>query len=297
MPRTNSLKYIIEKTHARRPPVRVQFYGFLLNANRLWTPRTHGLMGPRVRVKPPFLTNPPNLASAGNEAPDLGGSTSLPWMEQNSGPEPSLLLLPMALRLSSLKTGPVCPACSFRGAAPPPSSPASGSARPAESPLLAGATKDSLRVRTPSRAVTAPANGSPCLSTQVRAARNPLLWAHLEMGGTRLPPGEPTLGQDTDPGLPSAPARVQPPGPWSPAQWGFQKGSSSCLRSTEGFGVRSLLERHGGAGGRPGFPGFGGESLYKLETPSSPIGPTSHKADAPPTCTRHPALCPHGTGC
>lgn len=95
------------------------------------------------------------------------------------------------------------------------------------------------------------------------------------------------------PQTPVCPSTVQPPAPWSPAQWGFRKGSSSSLPSTvvetgfvRGFGVRSPRERHAGAG-RPGFPRLGGESLYKLETPSSDRS-HSHTAEAPPTRARHP---------
>lgn len=101
------------------------------------------------------------------------------------------------------------------------------------------------------------------------------------------------------PQTPVCPSTAQPPAPWSPAQWGFRKGSSSSVPSTavetgfvRGFRVRSPRERHAGTG-RPGFPGLGGESLYKLETHSSPTGPVLTQQKLHPRVHATPALCPH----
>lgn len=135
-------------------------------------------------------------------------------------------------------------------------------------PLLAGATKASSRVEMPPRAVT------PFCQRQ-----------------------DVSHGPQT-PFRPST--RVQPLGPWSPTQWGFQKGSSSCLHSTEvhtgftGFGARSPLEPHGWRGpGRPGFPGFGGESSRQPGTPSSPSVPVLTRQKVHQRAHATPALRPH----
>lgn len=168
---------------------------------------------------------------------------------------------------------------------------------PAES-SPAGATKDSLCVRMPLRAVTTPANGRTCLSTQAQVCRKPLLRDHLEMGSTPLPPGESTLRRDTDPRLPFALARSSPP-PRGPPHSGASGRAQAhpCLAlwwkrvlyGGSGFGHHvSGMQGPGGLAS----PDWEVNPCINWKLPPQ-IGPILTQQKLHPHAHATPALCPH----
>lgn len=167
---------------------------------------------------------------------------------------------------------------------------------PAESPPpSAGATKDSLRVRMPARAVTTPANGRTC--------RKPLLRDRLEMSSTQFPPGESTLRRDMDPRLPFALARPSPPPhgpPHSGASGRAQAHPCLALRWKRVlYGVSGFGHHVSGMQGPGGLASPDWEVNpcinWKL-TPHRPV-PFSHSRSSTHVCTPPLHCVLTGTGC
>lgn len=119
--------------------------------------------------------------------------------------------------------------------------------------------------------------GTPCLPlTRERAV--PGFLQNLPWGRTCTPRLPPVLR-----------GAAPPPAPESPSDWSFQKGSSSCLHSTE-EGTGSV------AWGGPReacFLDVDGESWYKLETPCPPVGVILTQQTLHQRAHATPALRPH----